>query len=259
MKNINTILAVTAAVTAYSAANAAVYYSTNFASGYTNGNLVGQNGWTQTGTSTTSPLQVTNGFATVGTSGQDAYAAFATSASATAGTSLYLAASITLTSAQSGGDYFLHVSSPTGTTSNFYGRVAAKSSGSGFVLGISTSSSTFAYGSTVLNFNQSYNVVMSLDFVTGSSNDVASIFIDPNSTDRGTLTAYATANSWGATAEPTSITAVNLRQGNGSVAPSVKVASLTSGDSLAAVGVVPAPGAAALIGLAGLATSRRRR
>jgi hypothetical protein len=126
------------------------------------------------------------------------------------------------------------------------------------VLGIAPTSGTATYGTSVLNFNQSYNVVLAIDFVAGAANDMASIFVDPTSANRGLLTAYASSNAWGANTEATAIAAVNLRQGTSSSAPSVKVASLLAGDSLTAVGV-PAPGAVALLGVAGFIGSRRRR
>ncbi len=259
MKNFNTILAVGAVAAVCGAAEAAVYYSANFASGYSNGNLVSQNGWTQTGTSTTNPIQVASGRAVLGTSGQDAYAAFSSAAAATAGTTLYYAATVRLTAAQATGDYFLHVSDPAGTTSNFYGRVFAKSSSTGFLLGLSANTTTASYGTTVLNFDTDYQVVVAWDFLTGAPNDALALYVDPNSTNRASLTSYASAAFSGAAVEPAQVAAINLRQGTASNAPSVRIASLAAGSTLADVGVVPAPGALALLGVAGLVSGARRR
>lgn len=257
MKNINTILAVGAVTAACGAAEAAVYYNTNFAT-YTNGALVGQNSWAQTGTSGTSPIQVSGGETVLGTSGQDAYAAFSSTAPVSAGTTLYYSATLKVTSAQAAGDYFLHLSDPAGTASNFYGRVFAKSSGSGFVLGLSSNTTTASYGTSVLNLNQTYQVVVAWDFISGANNDTFSLFIDPTSTDRGSLISYAAATF--ASGEPTAqVAAINLRQGSASNAPGVRVSTLAAGSSLAEVGVVPAPGAVALLGVAGLIGARRRR
>ena len=260
MKNMNTmtlLAAGTCAMIAVNAANAAVYYSTNFSSGYSNGNLIGQNSWAQTGTSATNPIQVTGGQAVVGTSGQDVYSSFSSPAPNTSGSTLYFAATMTLTAAQAAGDYFLHVSDPVGSASNFYGRVFAKSSGSGFVLGLSPNTTTAVYGLSVLSFNQSYQVVVAWDFVTGA--DTFSLFVNPNSTDRATLSAYVVSAAF-ASGEPTAqVSAINLRQGTSSNAPSVRVSTLAAGSTLADVGVVPAPGALALLGVAGLIGARRRR
>jgi len=270
-KNTMTLMAagVCAAVVAQ-VANAAVnttYYSTNFGTGYVNGALAGtaatansegQNGWKQTSTANATPIQITSGAAIIGTSGQDIYHAFDSTASATAGTTLFVGASLKVTAAQSGGDYFLNLSDPAGTTSNFYGRLSAKSSGAGFVLGISGGSTTFTYGTTVLNLNQTYNVVYAWDFVTGLLNDTFAVYVDPNSTNRASLTAYLSA-TWNTGTEPTSLTSINLRQGSSGSAPSVSVYSLAASNNLAAFTFIPAPGAVALIGLAGMVGSRRRR
>ena len=259
MKNFNTILAVGAVAAVCGAAEAALYYSTSFSSGYANGNLVGQSGWAQTGVTATAPIQVNGGQAVVGTSGQDVYSSFSTAAPTTSGSTLYFAATVTVTAAQATGDYFFHVSDPAGTTSNFYGRVFAKSSGSGFVLGISPNTSTAAYGATVLNFNQSYQVVVGWDFVAGASNDTFSLFVNPNSTDRASLSAYVVSAAFASGEPTTQVSAINLRQGTAASAPSVRVSTLAAGSTLADVGVVPAPGAMALLGVAGLLGARRRR
>jgi MYXO-CTERM domain-containing protein len=258
MKNINTILAVGTVAAVCGATEAAIYYGTSFAT-YANGGLVGQNGWAQTGTSATNPIQVTGGEAVLGTTGQDVYAAFSSNAPVTAGTTLYYSATLKVTSAQAAGDYFFHLSDPAGTTSNFYGRVFAKSSGSGFLLGMSPNTTTATYGSSVLNFNQTYQVVVAWDFVNGVSNDSFSLFVDPNSTNRGDLTSYVSV-AFASGAEPsTQVSAINLRQGTAANAPAIRVASLAAGSTLADVGVVPAPGAMALLGVAGLLGARRRR
>ncbi len=268
-KNTMTLMAagVCAAVVAQ-AANAAVdttYYSTNFGTGYTNGTLAGltadaagQNGWKETGSTATTPIQITNGAAIIGKSGQDVYHAFDSTATATAGTTLFVGTSLKVTAAQTG-DYFMHVGDPVGNTSNFYGRLSAKSSGAGFVLGIQSTSGTgsgMTYGTTVLNLNQTYNVVYAYDFVAGASNDTFAVYVDPNSATRASLTAYVSAAWLSSSAEPSQLSQINLRQGSSGSAPTVSVYSLAASNNLAAF--VPAPGAVALIGLAGLVARRRR-
>jgi hypothetical protein len=273
-KNTMTLMAagVCAAVVAQ-VANAAVnttYYSTNFGTGYVNGALAGtaatansegQNGWKQTSTANATPIQITSGAAIIGTSGQDIYHAFDSTASATAGTTLFVGASLKVTAAQSGGDYFLNVGDPVGTTSSFFGRVSAKSTAGGFLLGIQSTSGTgsaVTYGTTVLTLNQTYNVVYAYDFVAGALNDTFALYVDPNSATRASLTAYVSA-AWlsSSVAEPAQLTEICLRQGSSSAAPSVSVYSLAASNNLAAF--IPAPGAVALIGLAGMVGSRRRR
>ena len=271
-KNTMTLMAagVCAAVVAQ-VANAAVnttYYSTNFGTGYTNGTLAGlttdaagQNGWKETGSTATTPIQITNGAAIIGTSGQDIYHAFDSTATATAGTTLFVGASLKVTAAQSTGDYFMFVGDPAGTSTNFFGRLAAKSTAGGFLLGIQSTSGTggaMTYGTTVLTLNQTYNVVYAYDFVAGALNDTFALYVDPNSATRASLTAYVSA-AWlsSTTAEPAQLTEIGLRQGSAASAPSVSVYSLAASNNLAAF--VPAPGCVALVGLAGMVASRRRR
>ena len=253
-----------------STSKAANYLTVDFSTGYTDGNLagltanaVGQNGWAQTSTSATTPIQYSStlGGAVINTSGQDIWKALTSAAPNTAGTSLFSRIDFKITAAQATGDYFFSVSDPAGTTTNFYQRLFARSTTGGFNLGIMTLSGTGSvtvYGTSVFNFNQAYTAVLGWDFVTGALNDTMNLYVNPNSNIRANLTAEATSNWLTTTAEPTAtISAVNLRQGSSANAPSAVISSLSVGDSLASVGVVPEPsssmlmvaGAAALIGL----------
>jgi hypothetical protein len=249
---------------------AANYLTVDFSTGYTVGSLagltanaVGQNGWAQTSASATTPIQYSStlGGTVVNTSGQDIWKALTSAAPNTAGTSLLSRVDFKITAAQAGGDYFFNVSDPAGTISNFYQRLFARSTTGGFNLGIMTTSgagSATMYGTSVFNFNQTYTAVLGWDFVTGALNDTMNLYVNPTSNIRANLTAEVTSN-WLSTgvAEPTAtISAVNLRQGSSTAAPSAVIFSLSVGDSLASVGV-PEPsssmlmvaGAAALIGL----------
>jgi hypothetical protein len=252
--------AVAAVAVVSGAAESAVYYSTNFASGYGVGNLVGQNGWTQERNIATNPIQVSGGEAVIGTSGQDAYRALSATVPPTAGTTLYFSATLRLTAAQANGDYFMYVSE-LGYINSLYGRVYARSSGSGFQLGLSSDYLTASsYGTTVLNFNTTYQLVVAWDIVDGAANDTFKLYVDPNSTDRANLVSYASASFNASALEPeVGVTGIYLRQGSASNAPSVRISSLAAGSSLADVGVVPAPGAIALLGIAGFLGSRRRK
>ncbi len=252
--------AVAAVAVVSGAAKSAVYYSTNFASGYVGGNLVGQNGWTQERNIGTNPIQVSGGEAVLGTTGQDAYRAFSAPVPPTSGTTLYFSATLRLTAAQATGDYFMYVSE-LGYLNSLYGRVYARSSGSGFQLGLSSDNLTASsYGAPVLNFNTAYQIVVAWDIVDGAANDTFKLYVDPNSTDRANLASYASASFNASAYEPeVGVTGIYLRQGSASNAPSVRFSSLAVGSSLADVGVVPAPGAAALVGAAGLVGSRRRK
>lgn len=253
-----TVLALTAASLA--PASAQIVFSNNFATGYTNGNLVGQNGWTQTGTATNNPLQADGTQAIIGTTGQDAWNAFGTAitnADYVGGYAL-TTISLSLDSAQATGDYFFHISSPTNTTGNFYQRLYARSTNTGFQFGISVSSTNatnpLVWGTGILNLSNTYSAVLKWDFLSGASNDLISLFIDPTG-DISTNVAYVTA-TWGL-AEPTTLAAANFRQGSAANAPVVRVDSIQ-------VEVVPEPSTYALLalsaaGLAGYLARRRRR
>jgi hypothetical protein len=232
------------------AANAAVVFDDNF-DAYLNQDLFGQGGWLQTGTSTTTPVQVAGGadkYAAIGTSGQDLYKAFSTAVPKVDGDGLLTSIELNVTAAGTG-DYFFHLSDPVGTTSNFYQRLHVRSSGAGYQVGMLAASGTGAivtYGTTVLNFNQTYDVDIDWNFVAGTQNDTFDVTVDG--------AAYLT-HTWNSTTvnEPNTISAANFRQGSTSAAPTVQA------DMIVIEHVVPEPTSLATIGLGGLALLRRRR
>ena len=250
----------TIAATALAAHAQTMVFSNNFGTGYTNGNLVGQSGWTQTSTATNNPIQILNNQAVLGTSGQDIWKAFDTPVvlSNNLGGYLLTTAVFSINSAQAAGDYFFHLSSPTNTTSFFFQRLYARSATGGFQLGLSVSSTnttnTLVWGSGILNLSETNTAVLKWDFLAGGSNDPVSVFVNPIG-DLLTNTSYATA-TWGSL-EPTNLAALNLRQGTATNAPTAFFDSIT-------VQVVPEPSTYALLalsaaGLAGYAARRRRR
>jgi hypothetical protein len=227
-----------------------VLYSTGFDSPtYSDGGLIGQDGWLITGSSVTNVVNVANtatdGTVSLTTTGQDVRHTFAPAA--TTG-SVFLSAEITVGSAGTG-DYFIHLSD--GGTSNFYARTYIQASGAGFVMALGTSSGTagLVYGSTVLNFNTSYSLLVRYNFVAGTGNDTGALYINPTTTDGTGDTAYVAATTTGADA--TSIAGVNLRQGTTGSAPGVVIDNISV--------FVPEPSVAALGGLGVLALLRRRR
>ena len=250
---------------------AANYLTVDFGVGYTAGNLAGitqntagQNDWKQTGASATTPMQInSSGQAVIGAAGQDVYKAFTTSFTRTDGNSLYLKSRFSLTGSTTTGDYFMHLSPTVGETSAFLGRIGAKLTGTGastYLLGAQSTSgagSVMTYGTAALNLNTFYDVVLKWDFVAGTLNDTFSLYVDPTSNVLANLTPYVTANWLTATAENSTLAAINLRQGASGNATTALVSSLSVGDSLSDVGVIPEPsssvlmllGAGALIGL----------
>jgi hypothetical protein len=242
-------------------ASAAVLYSTNFntptySDGLLNNNTdtstAGQDGWLNTnagGASVTNGIAVsnsaTNGIVSLTTSGQDVRHQF----SAVNSGSVYLDADINVSAAQSGGDYFLSLGD--GGTSLFYARTHIKSSGAGFVMGVGTSAGTPTYGATVLNFGQTYHLLVRYDFVSGAANDGGALFINPTSADGSLDTAYVAMTNIGTDAS--SIGGVYLRQGSASAS-----ATLASVDNIV-VTSVPEPMALGTFGLAGLLLALRRK
>jgi PEP-CTERM motif-containing protein len=251
---------------------ASVAFSDDFNS-YANGNLAGtttdatgQGTWKETGATATNPIQVNNGAVSIGTSGQDIYSALTTPITMTDGSSFYIGVTVNVSAAQATGDYFLHWSTPAGTTSTFQERLFAKSSGAGFVFGYATTAGgTTAYGSSVLNFGTSYQLVLAYNDVTGTLNDTFSLYLNPtDTTTEANNTAYLTSGYVGTGAEQTTVSAINFRQGTAANAPTLTADNLVVGTTFsdAAVFPVPEPSAVALSilgGLAGFVVWKRRK
>ena len=216
---------IAAVITLSSAAQAAVLLEENF-------NFTGaltSNGWTAASGGGTNPISAATpsliysglpssgvgGAASMTTSGEDDRKTFTSQSG-----DVYASCLINLSAAQATGDYFFTLSS--GTT-GFISRVFAKSSGSGFVLGLSKSTTTATYGSTVLNFNTTYLVVIKIakNAVT-TSDDVSSLWVNPVLGGLET-TPLLTSTT---TTDQATVDSVIVRQGSASNAPTLKVDSI---------------------------------
>jgi hypothetical protein len=262
-KTLHGIFTLIIALTTTQAAN---YITVDFSNGYTAGNLAGttqnvagQNDWKQTFTTATTPIQINaNGQAVIGASGQDVYKAFTTAFTKSDGTSIFLRSRFALTGSTTGGDYFMHLTPTAGDSNNLLGRIGAKLTGTGastYLLGVQSLSGgggLMTYGTTALNLNTFYDVILKWDFVAGGVNDTFSLFVDPASNVLANLNPYVTANWVSTTAEPTTLAAVNLRQGTTANATTALISSLSVGSSLSEVGVVPEPSSGALLVLGGV-------
>jgi len=231
-------------------ASATVVLNENF-DGYTNGTLSGQGGWTATAAAAT-PMQVAGAadkFVQLGTSGQDEYKALSTALPHFDGNVIHTSLAVNVSAAQAAGDYFAHVSDPVATTTNFYQRLFARSSGAGYQIGLvdtSGTGSTITYGTTVLNFNQEYDVDINWTVVPGLINDTFALTVDSSPYLNHIWTSTSVA-------EPGNISAANLRQGAAANAATVQV------DDYLVEGQIPEPASLGLLATVAVLSLRRRK
>ncbi len=246
-----------AAITVLDTANFnAPTYSDGALSAATTTTTPGQDNWLTTSAGGTNNILVsgsaTNGLVTLTGAGEDVRRPFDGGASVTSG-SVYLEADITVTAATAGGDYFMHLGD--GGTANFNGRVYLESSGAGFVLAFPTGADTTPnYGTTVLNFNQTYHVLARYDFVAGLANDTGALYVNPTSIDGSADSPYVAATTAGIDA--TTISAMYLRQGGATTAGSLTVDNMEAFTENAAT---PEPASLSVLALGGVALLARRR
>ena len=220
-----------------------VIFSDNFNS-YTDGALIGQGPWVITGTSTVNPIQVNGGVVSLLNTGQDANAPVSGGpVTLSDGQSIDFSMDINVSAAQAAGDYFFHFT-PDGGTSLFYSRVFIQSSDTGYLLGwlgTSGSGSTVTYGSTVLSFNQSYNIDVYYNYSAATpTSSTGAISVDGSS--------YLTSSWTSPNADTSAIQSVNFRQGSSGSAPTLTVDNL-----VVTISTVPEPSTFALATLGGVA------
>lgn len=259
-------------------ASATIYMMEDF-SGYSNGDLVGQNGWTQLDNAT-NPIQVSSGsvvLPALGGNNQDAYhnnSAGSILAPAVGTTSVYYGMKMSVQSAPTVDfstttpSYF----SATYTGDNASGfaneRIYTSASGAGFVFSAKVTgqfAAPYATGSTVLSYNTDYNVIVRADMVAGPGNDTVSIYINPTNADVNLEVPYVTAVVGGGT-DPSGIGSFVLSQfGNATVLESaVTINSVVMADTFGEAAMIPEPSSFLLAGMAGAiglgyARLRRRR
>ncbi|MCX8019569.1 MAG: T9SS type A sorting domain-containing protein [Chitinophagaceae bacterium] len=133
--------------------------------------------------------------------------------------------------------YFIHFGNTSGSSVTIlFGRVSARSvnSGSNYRLGIQNTSGTGANYTDVpvdLNFNETYLVVVKYDF-NGSSNDIATIWVNPTSLG-GSEPAGGISNQSSSSTSPTTFASICIR--NSSATPNAFIDEIRTGTTWASV------------------------
>jgi hypothetical protein len=277
MKNVKLFFLAAVAGTALQS-EATVFFNENF-SQFTSGDLVGQNGWAQLGSSTALPLQVAGG-QVVMTGGlaaeaQDAWRSLGTQVQppATGTSPLYIGLSLTVDQATSAGK----------NPSYFLGMSPGNLDGSGFVnLRLSTTNDlasgpdSFRFVARVTGQSGApwsigeirthglqYKVIMEANLVEGTQNDFLRLFVNPTGTDVSAETPdlVATLTSGGNGTDPTGLGAFILSQFGSSSTEStgVRIGQVVVGDNFAeVVTAVPEPSVLTLLLLGSLVFLGRR-
>lgn len=201
------------------------------------------NGWTAVSASGTSPINAAApglSYPSLPSSGAGNAASILTTGeddrklltSTNSSGSIYSSCLINLSAAQASGDYFYTLSSG---TSGYIARVFARSSGSGFQLGLLKASggvTTPTYDTNVLSFGTTYLIVSKIErFGSSTTDDVASLWVNP---PLGASEISATiTNSAGN--DQVNIDSVVLRQGSSSAAPTLRLGNILVGTTWASV------------------------
>ncbi len=206
---------------------------------YNEGNLVGQGGWEQTGTTTSFPLQIQStpqlfyknyqkegvgSSVYLDNSGQDAAKKFTIQYAG----DIYASVLVNFSEVQSKnnqGDYFFHFAEyheeEAALTTYFGGRVLVKqnSDGTKMLFGVSkaSTSSTTVWTTSEYELNKTHLVVLKYSIIPGDLNDVASIFINP--TASATEPEADVVCSDVSKTDLMNIAAIGIRQATGSRSP----------------------------------------
>ena len=152
--------------------------------GYTPGDLVGQNGWTQVGTTATAPLSVSDGAVTIPggsiVNNQDAFLAFSQTVMAPAAdgqlAQVVVEATFVVNSTGASPSYFLAVRGGTFDNARFAARANAAG---GYNLGVRVTGQSgypFVYGTTNFSLGQTVSIRAVLSLVPGAQNDIIQLY-----------------------------------------------------------------------------------
>ena len=214
---------------------------------YTVGGALTANGYVAISGGGTNPINVTTpglifagspssnvgNAATMTTSGEDLTKAF--SPAITSG-DVYASFLVNVTSAQATGDYFFILNEAT----TYRGRVFIKSSGAGFVFGISKNTTTINYESTVRNLSATYLVVLKYTFNPAAADDAVSLYVNPALGSPEPTATIAATTSGGAT-DAVTLDRIALRQGSATAASAQIIDAIRVGTTWASVTPVSTP------------------
>ena len=197
------------------------------------------NGWALTGTaSTANRLKVGisdgltySGYLTTvvagnsasllaGAVGDDANRSFTTQTSG----SVYASFLVNVSSATTGGDYFLHFGKAIMGTSPFHGRVYVKKESSisnKIAFGVAMASGTAIFSTFQYDPGTTYLLVLKYVNVSGTGNDVSSIIVNPTIESSEPVSNWV--NSTDAGTDPGEIGSIGIRQGGATTTPAVKI------------------------------------
>jgi len=180
-------------------------------------------GYITSGLSFSAYPSFSGGAATYGTSGQDVNRGFGTTVTSGVVYASFLAV---VSNATSGGDYFFHFMSVNNTAStDFKGRVFARSTTGGYNLGISKAGAgaTVGFSAKLLGYSTTYMVVVKYTIVNGANNDIADLFVIDGSIPSSEPSIDATAVDAAGNDISGGIGAVALRQGGSSTAATLTI------------------------------------
>lgn len=239
--------AVTGSVTA--PASPETFFEDNFE--YTEATLLTANGWTaHSGGGTNSFTVASPGLSyasypansglaaqTTGTSGEDVSRTFTAQTTG----SVYASLLANLTSAHANGDYFFHLAASP-VSSDFKGRIFAQTNASNMVrFGVSRAgnNTTAIWTDYVYSLNTTYLLVLKYQIVSGATNDVVSLWVNP--TIGATEPAPNCVTTDVTVADAANIGGVALRQGNTtSPTPAAKYDGIRIANTWAQLWTVPA-------------------
>lgn len=170
-------------------------------------------------------LTTTGGSATLTTSGEDVNRKFTAQTSG----AVYTSFLVNVATAQSAGDYFIHLG-PTALGSTFIGRVYIKSTTGGFLFGLAKTTETPSYATSASALGTTYLVVLKYSF----TNDQVNLFISPTLGQQEPSQSSITVTP--ATADPANnLGTIALRQGTAANAAGLRVDYIRVGTTWASV------------------------